>query len=339
MNRNYFLTVAVSILLASVTPSVKAQLTPEEAAKKYGWGFDNFTDTYFSWDVYCNSYFGVPVDTNLSWATATFDKAFYEAVFKTVLPTGGCVPPANCEGNCFGLSLLSLMMNKYGGYYGYCAPPVFYKTVDSKLHRVVNIMHGRQMSTAALEAIVDQVIGGHSQNSTYFVSLMRQTLAKEGPCLVSITMTPVPGTGGHTLIAYDVVDGGGHSYIKVVDVNRLWIKNDSLNRGWYVSGQNYIDCHSSYPSNWRFRMAGRPTDWPTDNEKVPSPLGHGHLLIFPISAVGPPGRVPSSIGLSIGEILQKVFISDAVRQQFPKQQESSTSINGNKPERNEHRRR
>jgi len=331
MNRNQVLIIGVaSILFASVTPSAKAQLTSEEAAKKYGWGFDNFTDTEFSWDVYCNSFFGVPVDTNLSWATATFDKAFYEGIFKTQVPSGG----GGGSGNCFGLSLLSLMMNKYGGYYGYCAPPMFYKAVDSQLHRVINIMHGRQVSLAALETIADQGVGGHSQNSTYFVTLMQQTLAKEGPCLVSITKTPSPTGGGHTLIAYNVVDaGGGNSHIMVVDVNRIWVKNDSLNRGWYLSGQNYIDCGPSIsPSQWRFRMATRLSDWPTDgNDMTPAqPLGHGHVFAFPISVVGPPGRAPMSLGLSIGQILQKAFLSDALGGSNQGQRTSSTPRRGDK---------
>ena len=48
-------------------------------------------------------------------------------------------------------------------------------------------------------------------------------------------------------------------------------------------------------------MAGDTVDWPT---------GAGNLIIIPMSLVGPPGRVPSSLGLSMGDLLSKLFLSD-----------------------------
>ena len=49
---------------------------------RYGWGFRNFSDTVFSWDVYSHSFFGVPLDSDGIWLSATFDKLFYEQAFR-----------------------------------------------------------------------------------------------------------------------------------------------------------------------------------------------------------------------------------------------------------------
>jgi hypothetical protein len=37
---------------------------------------------------------------------------------------------------------------------------------------------------------------------------------------------------------------------------------------------------------------------------------HGHLTGLPVSVAGPTGRVPTSLGLAIGELMSKLFISD-----------------------------
>ena len=225
-----------------------------------------------------------------------------------MLPKGG--GSGGGAGNCFGISLMSLMMNKFGGYYGYCAPTSAYRgdnsgPFDPALHRVINIMHGRQLSVAALETYLDQVQGGHSQDCNNGYHLAIQTIAREGPCLVSITAAanPADGSGGHTLIAYGTSESPpGHGQIWVVDPNRLWAVQDAADRDWYTGDSNHIDCNLG-TGKWRFRMAGESTDWPT---------GAGNLIIIPMSLVGPPGRVPSSLGLSMGDLLSKLFLSDRV---------------------------
>jgi hypothetical protein len=302
----YACLVLLSVLLITGRGVVFAQNPDPTAPAKYGFAFQNFTDTMFSWDIYCHSFFGVPLDPTHTWATATFDRAFYELAFKTMLPKGG--GSGGGAGNCFGISLLSLMMNRFGGYYGYCAPTSAYKgdssgPFDKALHRVINIMHGRQLSVGALETYLDQVQSGHSQKSYYGFHLAIQTIAKEGPCLVSITNkeNPADGSGGHTLIAYGATENPTDSgRIWVVDVNRLWAVAGPADRDWYLGDSNHIDCNLGTGS-WRFRMAGDTTDWPS---------GAGNLIIIPMSLVGPPGRVPSSLGLSMGDLLSKLFLSD-----------------------------
>ena len=104
--------------------SARSQNPDPAAAEKYSWGFRNFTDTLFTWDIYSHSFFGIPVDPEGTWLSATFDKLFYEQAFRKKLPD-----PNNDGGlgNCYGICLLSLMVNKFGGYYGYCAPTGSYR--------------------------------------------------------------------------------------------------------------------------------------------------------------------------------------------------------------------
>jgi hypothetical protein len=303
----------ISGILIVVAHGICGAQNPDPgAAERYGWGFRNFGDSLFTWDIYSHSYFGVPQDSDGVWLTSPFDRLFYEQAFKTKLPNPDNT--ADGIGNCYGISLMSLMVNKFGGYNGYCAPTSAYRGdtnwADAKgpddpgLHRVINIMHGRQLSLASIETYLDQAMGGHSEDCNYAVVLARQAIGKEGPCIVSITKTtnPVSG-GGHTLIAYGVSDdGAGHAKIWVVDPNRLWAVDTPRDRGWYQADSNYIECNLG-SGNWRFIMA--------DGDLYPSGA-HGHLIIVPVSMIGPPGRVPSSLGLAVNEILSKVFLSDGV---------------------------
>jgi hypothetical protein len=320
MKRNHLLIALATFIFAANHPSKSIAQHP---AEKYGWGFRNFVDSSFSWDIFSNSFFGIPADPNLSWTTATFDKLFYDLAFETKLPD----PDDNGRGagNCFGLSLLSLMMNKYGGYYGYCAPPIHYTgdisacggeddpcggPTDPQLRRVINIMHGRQLSLAAIEAYLDQFRQNNSLDASYGVALAQQTIAQEGPCLVGITKegNPADGSGGHTMIAYEVTTlGPGHFRIWVVDPNRIWINPNPDDRGWYTLGQNYIECKGK---KWNFRMKNKASDWPTDgdDDNPGQDPGKGHLVILSPTAIGLPGRVPSSLGLSVLALLEKLII-------------------------------
>jgi len=300
--------VAVGLMSLAGPGDSYAQNPDPTAASKFGWGFRNFADTEYSWDLFCHSFFGVPLDPNYIWLTSTFDKLFYENAYRFALPKS--------NGNCFGLSLMSIMMNKFGGYYGYCAPPIAWKggvdnygfsswgPSDTALHRIINIMHGRQLSLAAIESYIDQGMGGHSQNCVYGVQLIEQTLAKEGPCIASITDTTDPTAGGHALVAYGVTHNGNNARIWVVDPNRLWAVGTNVDSGWYAGDSNHIDCDLAH-GTWSFTMAGGDL-WPHG--------GKGHLIAIPASLVGPPGRVPSSLGFSVGELLSKLWLFDGTGQ-------------------------
>ena len=305
--RCFAFVVLTGALLVTAGGISRAQNPDRTAAAKYGWGFRNFADKEFSWDLFSHSFFGVPLDPNITWLTATFDRAYYEAAYRFKLP--------QANGNCFGLSLMSIMMNRFGGYYGYCAPPIAWKgdtsgywsggatgPADTALHRVINIMHGRQLSLAAVETYLDQAMGGHSLNCNYGVTLAEQTIGKEGPFVVAITEGVSPFGGGHALVAYGVTrDNNTHTArIWVVDSNRLWAVPTNVDSGWYAGDSNHIDCNLS-SGTWSFMMAGGDL-WPHG--------GAGHLIVVPSSLVGTPGRTPSSLGLAMGELLSKLFLFD-----------------------------
>ena len=299
---------AVSVLTLTGIADSLAQNPDPTAAAKFGWGFRNFKDTEYSWDLFSHTFFGVPLDPDGIWLTSTFDKLFYENAYRFALPQS--------NGNCFGLSLLSILMNKFGGYYGYCAPPIAWKgdvggypntgngPTDTALHRIINIMHGRQLALAAVESYIDQGMGGKSQFCNNGVQLIEQTLAKEGPCIVSITKGLNPKGGGHALVAYGVTYSGSSAKIWVVDSYRLWAVGTAEDSGWYAGDNNYIDCDLSN-GKWSFAMAQGDV-WPVG--------GSGHLIAIPASLVGPPGRVPSSLGLSLGELLSKLMLFDGAGQ-------------------------
>lgn len=286
----------------------------EHPAEKYGWGFVNFGTPSFGWDIYRNSFYGIPVDSGTSWFTAPFDKLFYDLAFETTLadPSG----TGGGAGNCFGLSILSLMINNYGGYKGFCAPTIQYTDVDANgspttpgLLRAINIMHGHQISLLFIQSVIEQANGGHSLDAAYAVTRAQQDIAREGPVIVSITKGLLPTGGGHAIIGYAVENNGPGKYkIKVVDPNRIWHDTSARHRGWYTSDSNcvYVDGHK-----WSFSMAGRPVPWPTDgrDDTVPGGTpGSGNLTIFPISVAGPTSRTPSSLGLGVTQLLTRVFI-------------------------------
>src|SRR5579864_4213692 len=119
----------------------------QPAPETYGWSIVNFTTPVYSWDIYRNSMIGIPPDS--SGITAPFDLVFYNAAFKSAL---------SAAGNCYGLSLMSLVMNKDGGQLGYCCPTNFYGgsgstgPTDTKLTRAINIMHGHQVTLACIQS-------------------------------------------------------------------------------------------------------------------------------------------------------------------------------------------
>lgn len=284
-----------SLLLACVVlVSIATNARSQDAPEKYGWSFRNFGTPVYYWDIYRNSMFGIPQDS--SGLTAPFDLLFYSLCFRDKLGTSG---------NCYGLGLLSLVMNNDGGHLGFCCPTNFYGgtsgvgPTDPKLLRAINIMHGHQVTLACLQVFFDQFLNGHSQNATFVTPIAQQTLDKEGAFLVSITKSLSPSDGGHTLIAYKMTNlGGSHYRIWVVDPNRIWA--DSVtpdNRDFYTTNKNYIDCNGA---TWKYDMGGSLGIWPT---------GSGHLTVLPVSVAEPTGRVPSSLGLAVGDLLNKIFIA------------------------------
>ena len=311
-NSKGFVGFSLGVLLLLVGGiSLNAQDHP---AEEYGWGFVNFGTPSFGWDIYRNSFYGVPVDSNTSWFTAPFDKLFYDLAFETTLadPSG----TGGGAGNCFGLSILSMMINKFGGYKGFCAPTIQYTNTDGSgapttpgLLRAINIMHGHQISLLFIQSVIEQVNGGHALDATYGVNRARQALGREGPFLLSVTKSLLPTDGGHAIIGYDVINEGGGNYkIMVVDPNRIWADTSMNHRGWYTSNSNFVQVNGN---DWSFMMAGKMVAWPTEgrDDTIPGGTpGSGNLTIYPLSIAGPTSRTPSSLGLGVTSLLSQIFI-------------------------------
>src|SRR4029453_10098062 len=87
----------------------------DDYASKNGWRFLNFSDATFSWDLYRDTFIGIP-PTEDPWSSA-FDVLFYDQVYKSKL---------SADGNCFGMSLLDSITQKDGGHLGFCAPVTQY---------------------------------------------------------------------------------------------------------------------------------------------------------------------------------------------------------------------
>ena len=286
----------LAIVLAVVLCPVAAQA--QHYAERNGWRFDNFPDATLPWDIYRESFIGIPPTRDP--ASSAFDVLFYDQVYKSELSK---------EGNCYGMSLLSLMILKRGGHFGYCQPIPQYSgdafgdlgPTDPGLKRAINIMHGHQVNLPTLQHILDIMGKNKNRDGGYAFQSFQFYKLKNDPTLVSITKSLSPSDGGHTMVAYDAVDmGGGNRRIYVYDPNRTWA--DPADRAWYTAGTNFITISGT---SWSFDMG-------TSGVWSGSPGAGGNLMIIPISVTGPHSRSPASMGDQIiGQILTTIFISGA----------------------------
>jgi hypothetical protein len=105
----------MSIKIAAMAGVVAFPALADDYASNNGWRFLNFNDPTFSWDIYRDTFIGIPPSEDP--VSRAFDVIFYEQVYKSKL---------SADGNCFGMSLLNQMILKYGGHLGYCAPVTQY---------------------------------------------------------------------------------------------------------------------------------------------------------------------------------------------------------------------
>jgi hypothetical protein len=285
---------AIAVALALWPAAAPAQ----HYAERNGWHFDNFDTTELPWDIYRETFIGIP-PTKDPFSSA-FDVLFYDQVYKDKLSENG---------NCFGLSLMSLMMLKNGGHLGYCLPIPQYSgdifgssttgPSDPGLKRAINTMHGHQVNMPTLQLILDLIAKGKNRDGEYAFDSFQSAKLKKDPTLVSITKSLSPADGGHTIVGYDAQDlGGGNRRIYVYDPNRTW--GDPADRTWYQTGQNYVAISGH---SWSFTMQSGEV-WSG------SPASGGNLIITPISVTGPHSRSPASLGDQIiGQILNAIFIS------------------------------
>ena len=285
------------LVLALALTLCPAALAAQPYAETNAWRFDNFPDATLPWEIYRESYIGIPPTRDP--ASSAFDVLFYDQVYKSELAK---------DGNCYGLSLLSLMILKKGGHLGYCQPLPQYSgdafgddgPTDPGLKRAINIMHGHQVNLPSLQHILDLMGKGKNRDGSYALQSFHFYKLKNDPTLVSITKSLLPTDGGHTLVAYAADEpGGGNRRIYVYDPNRTWA--DPADRAWYTGGNNYITVNGT---SWQFDMGGSEGIWSG------SPASGGNLMITPISIAGPHSRSPASMGDGIiGQILTTIFIS------------------------------
>jgi hypothetical protein len=270
-------------------------------AERNGWHFNNFSDPTYAWEIYRDTFIGIPPSYD-PWSSA-FDVLFYDQVYKDKL---------SANGNCYGMSLLSLMIVKKGGHLGYCQPIPQYSgdifggsgPSDAALRRAINIMHGHQVNLPTLQWILDIIAQNKNRDGAFAYSVWQDTRLKNDLALVSITETVNPSDGGHTMVAYDAQDlGGGNRRIYVYDPNRNWANPGMDGRGWYQAGQNFIQINGS---SWTFTMIGTLGTWSG------SPASGGNILITPASVTGPHSRSPASLGDQIiGKVLTQLLLTGA----------------------------
>lgn len=270
----------------------------DDYASKNGWWFHNFSDATFSWDLYRDTFIGIP-PTEDPWSSA-FDVLFYDQVYKSKL---------SADGNCFGMSLLNLMIQKNGGHLGFCAPVTQYSgdpnspgmgPTDPMLRRAINIMHGHQVNLPTVQFLLDIFAHHFNRDGAYAFDQLNYWQSRGDLTLVSITKDINPSDGGHTLIAYRAVDlGGGNKKIFVVDPNRTW--GNTTDQSWYNTESNFIQITNHA---WSFDMGGSDGTWSGD-------LGSGgNIVITPISVTGPLSRSPASLGDTvIGDLLNTLLLT------------------------------
>jgi hypothetical protein len=297
--------VALAILLA--TPAYT-----DDYALKNGWRFLNFSecpsctppiDNTLSWAVYRDAMIGIPPAED-PWSSA-FDVLFYEQLFKSQLSK---------DGNCFGMSLLNLMIQRNGGHMGYCAPVTQYSgdpnpdvdvslgtgPTDMMLRRAINVMHGHQVNLPTVQFFLDIFAKHFQRDGAYAFDQFNYWWQSRGDLtLVSITPTWNPADGGHTLIAYRAEDHGvGNRKIFVLDPNRTW--GSTADQSWYTNGENSIQITNHA---WSFKMRSGTT-WSGDL------ASGGNIVIIPASVTGPLSRSPASLGDTvIGQLLNTLLLT------------------------------
>ncbi len=298
---------ALMVLIVAPLLIPRASLAQYSVATD-GWSFKNFNTKPMPWDVYRDTFIGIPPTEDA--VSSPFDALFYEQLYKEKLSKAG---------NCFGMSLMSLMMLKNGGHLGFCLPVNQYSgdlvglgmggallgPTEPMLKRAINIMHGHQVNLPTVQLILDIITQHKSRNGSFAYDSFQNAKLQKDLTLISITKSINPDDGGHTLVAYDAQDlGGGNKKIFVYDPNRSWA--DPAARPWYTGAQNYVAIAGDA---WSFTMAGTSGTWSGD------PGSGGNIMIIPISVTGPHTRSPASLGDQIiGRILNKLLLTGSSAQ-------------------------
>jgi len=286
----------LAVLLLSL--SIASPGFADDYGSKNGWRFLNFSDATFPWDVYRDTFIGIPPSED-PWSSA-FDVLFYEQVYKSKL---------SADGNCFGISLMNLMIQKNGGHMGFCAPVTQYSgdpnstamgPTDPMLRRAINVMHGHQVNLPTIQFLLNIFAQHFNRDAAYAFDQFNYWQSRGDLTLVSITKDINPSDGGHTLVVYRSLDlGGGNKKLFVLDPNRTW--GNPTDQTWYNTESNFIQITNHA---WSFDMGGSEGTWSGD------PGSGGNFVITPASIAGPLSRSPASLGDTvIGTLLNTLLLS------------------------------
>jgi hypothetical protein len=292
--------VGVIVLLLPVDSFAQASAAPANSS----WSFNNFAlPPTLPWTTYQQTFIGIPPTEDPT--SNAFDVLFYEQVYKTL--AGGPGGTSN-GGNCYGMSLMSLLMIRDGGHLGFCVPVSQYSgdlttanagPTDPMLALAINIMHGHQVNLPSIQFILDIVANHNNRDAAYAVQQFNYWQSRGDYTLVSVTKSLNPQNGGgHTLIAYGL-GGPGNQNILVYDPDRPWPTSQT----WYTSGQNFIQINGH---SWSFNCACDTTTWSGD------PGSGGNIIITPISITAPTSPSPASLGGQIiGQLLNTLLLTGA----------------------------
>jgi hypothetical protein len=286
-------TLSTATVLFAVSSFAQSNAIPADSS----WSFDNWAlPATLPWTTYQATFIGIaPTQASAS----PFDSLFYNEVYKTL--TGGTSTAAG--GNCYGMSLMSLMIIRDGGHLGFCAPVSQYSgdfsgntgPTNPALALAINIMHGHQVNLPSVEFILNIVANHNNQDAQYALQQFSYWQSRGDYTLVSVTKDLNPQDGGHTLVAY-ALGGSGNQNIMVYDPDRPWATTQS----WYNSNQNFIQINGH---SWSYTLAGSLGTWSGN------PGSGGSLIITPVSVTGPDSPDPVSLGLPVGQLLATILLS------------------------------
>jgi hypothetical protein len=262
--------------LGALPPGVQAQIVEDtDFVEAHSWRFTNFQTfgdlpwaSNLSWDLYRDTFIGIPPTRSV--AGSGFDVAFYDAIFERRLTE---------TGNCFGMVLLSHLIQSKGHHLGLCAPIRQYggdntdESVDwdgdgnsdgdytrgpdsARVERVINRMHGHQITLPTLRHLLNIIQQHSNRDGNFAFGQAKKYIEKEGATPISVTSSLSPQDGGHALLAYDTRarrDNNGNvvtRQILVYDPNRPWNTPDST---WYTQGHNVIRVDPS-TDRWTFNQ-------------------------------------------------------------------------------------
>lgn len=280
------------ILTLLISASLILGLAPcyggDEYSEINGWHFVNFGIDELPWDIFAESYICIdPLDP--------IDQLFYAAYNAAF---------AVATGNCFGMSLLSVLILKEEGHLGFCKPVSRYSGDASgpsleELRRAIIIMQCHEWSHAGISWMLENLLGAHMRDARHAYEQVEYYHSMGDPPLITIVKDE--NLEGHTLVPYRCEEIGGERRIYVYDPNRYYPPDSA----YYDMDSNYIKITSG---DWSFKMADTlPGLGPVYGGDESS---GGFIFATPSSLVKPTSRNPLELGAVVDD-LGTIFMSGA----------------------------